>query len=113
MVQSFPILGGANLDFGSAEAARRRNRYVSLIHAADTESIDCTQGIQFMAVKFDAVLGRFAAERIRINNRAARVVHSKKVMRLQLGHERSNLFWPKADYFANFRQLGRPAELAE
>jgi hypothetical protein len=56
-----------------------------------------------MAVKLDAMRGSRFGEGISINNRAARTVHPKKVMRLQLGHEHSNLFRRKADLMANFR----------
>ena len=66
-----------------------------------------------MAVKLDAMIGCFPAERVSISNRAGCVVHPEKVTRLQLGHVHSHLFRHKADRRADFRQMRRPAELAE
>src|SRR5260221_3552273 len=111
-MQRFSSIGGRNVDFGFASAAGRLDSYIATKHPADAESIDGAKGIQLAAMKLDAMPCRFPVERVGINNRAGCVVHPKKVMRLQLADEDSDLFRRKTHRFANFRKPRRPAAAA-
>jgi hypothetical protein len=97
-------LRGADFDAGSAVAAGRFDRRVGTKHSSDAERIDGTKGIQLASVKLNAMLCCLFSERAGVINRAGCVIHSKKIMRLQFGHERPDLFRREVDRFANLRQ---------